>query len=302
MNRRKVAVVGAVAVAAAALLALRMRRRCAAGAARRRLLDRVKALDKSTFYVVSNARGDGFSDRSLATLCRARGLAVGDSTLHNAQIMVDALEEKRQGLSAVTFGPPRVQLKHALVRGCVSAAALLDKFDEMREAYVQQPLDYGRNSRYGDKWRISCYLVVLERWKPAILPHAPMVACLGGVMRECAARFEEWYADRYDLAACEASVMNCFLTRYRPVPGEDELRRHIDGGSVDGSVVLALPTRDAFDGGDLRVWDARREFAYQLAPGDSVFLDTKVWHQATPISTGERWALVLFLRLKKTPK
>lgn len=46
---------------------------------------------------------------------------------------------------------------------------------EIKESYVQQPLDYGRNSRYGDEWRISCYMVVMENWKPKIMPHEPML-------------------------------------------------------------------------------------------------------------------------------
>ena len=46
---------------------------------------------------------------------------------------------------------------------------------EIKESYVQQPLDYGRNSHYGDEWRISCYMVVMENWKPKIMPHEPML-------------------------------------------------------------------------------------------------------------------------------
>ena len=49
--------------------------------------------------------------------------------------------------------------------------------EEIKDSYVQQPLDYGRNSRYGDDWRISCYMVVMENWKPKIMPHEPMLRC-----------------------------------------------------------------------------------------------------------------------------
>ena len=36
--------------------------------------------------------------------------------------------------------------------------------------------------------------------------------------------------------------MNELVTRYRPKPDEAELKKHIDGANVDGSVILALPT------------------------------------------------------------
>mmetsp|Transcript_102109 Transcript_102109/g.285077 ORF Transcript_102109/g.285077 Transcript_102109/m.285077 type:complete len:172 (+) Transcript_102109:2-517(+) len=171
----------------------------------------------------------------------------------------------------------------------------------MRGGEEPQPLDYGRNSRYGDKWRISCYLVVMENWKPKIMPHDPMVRCMGPVMDACVEKFREWHCRRRALASAEVSVMNAFVTRYRPIQEEDQLKRHIDGANVDGSVILALPTDDPFVGGALHVWDDRagqHELVYQMRPGDVVFLDNAVWHQAKPISSGTRWALVLFLRVR----
>ena len=74
-----------------------------------------------------------------------------------------------------------------------------------------------------------------------------------------------------------------------------------DGANVDGSVILALPTDEPFEGGALHVWDGKpkQELVYTMDAGDCIFLDTKIWHQAKPISCGSRWALVLFLRLEK---
>ena len=43
------------------------------------------------------------------------------------------------------------------------------------------------------------------------------------------------------------------------------------------------------------------EHDYAMKPGDCIFLDARVWHQGCPITTGERYALVLFLKLAKTP-
>merc|ERR1712113_1261573 len=117
----------------------------------------------------------------------------------------------------------------------------------------------------------------------------------------CVGKFREWHCRRRALQSVEVSVMNAFVTRYRPIQEEDQLKKHIDGSNVDGSVVLALPTDDPFEGGALHVWDGKpqREFVYQMRAGDALFLENAVWHQAKPISCGTRWALVLFLRVRK---
>ena len=142
--------------------------------------------------------------------------------------------------------------------------------------------------------------VVLEKWKPKIMPHEPMVSALSDVVDMCCRRFEEWYLERFERSR-RASVMNAFVTRYRPRPDEAELKKHIDGANVDGSVILALPTDEPFEGGKLKVWDGRPTVLheYAMAPGDCIFLDARVWHQGCAISSGARYALVLFLRLNK---
>lgn len=281
-------------VAALAVVALRACRRRGDALELRRLLAAVKAKHSATFLVVTNARGDAFATKALASYVKKKCGATSSDVVANARALAAFLE-------LPTPEPERV-LKHALVRAAISPALLEARFPRVKAAYVQQPLDYGRNSRYGDKWKISCYLVVLEKWKPKIMPHAPMVDAMGDVMHACCRAFETWYVRRFGLVACDAAVMNCFLTRYRPRPDEDELRKHIDGANVDGSVVLALPTDAPFAGGALKVWDGKPtvEYEYAMRPGDCLFLDTKVWHQGCPISSGERYALVLFLRLKKT--
>merc|ERR1712107_846586 len=108
-------------------------------------------------------------------------------------------------------------LRHAFVARTVCPEKLQGLFPEMKAAYTQQPLDYGRNSRYGDKWRISCYLVVMENWKPRIEAHEPMVRCMSPVMNECMEAFSKWYCHLKGLASVDISVMNAFVTRYRPI-------------------------------------------------------------------------------------
>lgn len=254
----------------------------------------IKHLCKSTYYMVSDAKGERFSERGLASFARKHGIAPG-ATLDTARAVLRLLETRRSSVDGVV-GPINRRLRHALVRGGVDGALLSAKFSAMRDAYVQQPLDYGPHSAYGDKWRISCYLVVLDKWKPRIDAHPPMVACMTDVMRSCVDLFEQWASARQG-ATVTVRVMNCFVTRYRPRTHENQLKRHIDGANVDGSVILALPTDEPFQGGALKVWEAKREFLYpDLRAGDAILLDARVWHQALPISQGTRYAMVLFLK------
>lgn len=266
------------------------------------LLAEVGKISKAVFYTVSNKTNDAFSEKGLAKYLGMKKLEVHEGGTSEETLRVNGLRllEHLQlnGDSARPRGP--VPLRHIVIREGIDPARLTQLFPEMKEAYMQQPLDYGRNSRYGDKWRISCYLVVMESWKPKIEAHLPMVRCMSQVMQDCVDAFVTWYCPLKKLGSVDCSVMNAFVTRYTTMEGEDQLEKHIDGANVGGSVILALPTDDPFDGGKLRVWDGKptKEIVYDMKPGDIMFLDNAVFHQAMPISSGTRWALVLFLRLQ----
>jgi len=265
------------------------------------LLQEVGQRSKGVLYIVSNKTKDQFSVVNLKKYLRMKGVEVQDGATEEETISRNARQLLQLLDTEGTTVPPKaVQLRHALVSSVIDPERLTALFPAMKAAYVQQPLDYGRNSRYGDKWRISCYLVVMENWKPKIEAHQPMVECMGPVMDACTEAFAKWFCRQRSLASVNASVMNAFVTRYRPIQDEDELKKHIDGANVDGSVILALPTDDPFQGGALHVWDGKpqRESVYHMRPGDVIFLENAVWHQAKPITTGTRWALVIFLRLK----
>ena len=53
------------------------------------------------------------------------------------------------------------------------------------------------------------------------------------------------------------------MIRYRPLPNENALLRHIDGAHVDGSVILALPTDCPWEGGGVTVWEPKPHSAQQ---------------------------------------
>jgi len=283
--RRRVALFGAACVLLVFLRERRRRQRREAA-----LLGALKAANRKTFLAVSDRTGTRFVERSLRSMLKRRGVAV--PTGSRLELASALLEAER-----TTVGPCKRRPRHALVRGAVDGASLRGKFAAMKAAYAQQALDYGPQSRYGNQWRISCYLVVLEKWKPKIAPHPPMVAAMGKVMRRCVRAYEDWYASNFDETK-EATVMNCFVTRYSGA--DNQLEKHVDGANVDGSVILACPTDDPFQGGALKVWERKKEYHYDdMRPGDCIFLEGPLWHQAMPISTGTRYALVLFLSLRQ---
>lgn len=261
----------------------------------------VSCLSKAVMYIVSNKTNDKFSPINLSKYLRMKEVDVFEGPSEQQALEVNArkLLEYLQRPSVVAKGK-NVGLRHVLIAEALPREEIKALLPAVEAAYAQQPLDYGRNSRYGDKWRISCYLVVLEKWKPKIEPHMPMVECMSPTMHRVNELFAKWYCQLKGLASIDVKAMNAFVTRYRPVEHEDQLEKHIDGANVDGSVILALGTNDPFDGGDLRVWDGKptEEFVYSMQPGDVLFLDHAVWHQGCPITRGTRWALVLFLRLE----
>mmetsp|Transcript_29438 Transcript_29438/g.62671 ORF Transcript_29438/g.62671 Transcript_29438/m.62671 type:complete len:323 (-) Transcript_29438:110-1078(-) len=268
------------------------------------LLQEVRRRSKGVLYMVTDKTNEKFSIPNLTKYLQMKNVAVHEGVTPEETVAVNAerLLELLDRAGAVKPPTGPTPLRHAFMAGVVCPEKLQGLFPEMKAAYTQQPLDYGRNSRYGDKWRISCYLVVMENWKPRIEAHEPMVRCMSSVMNECTQAFSSWYCRLKGFASVDTSVMNAFVTRYRPIHEEDQLKKHIDGANVDGSVILALPTDDPFEGGKLHVWDGKpqKELEYKMQPGDVIFLDNAVFHQAKPITSGTRWALVLFLRVKNS--
>ena len=182
---------------------------------------------------------------------------------------------------------------------------LVRLFPAIKKNWQAPTLDYtqtikGGLSRY-KKWNISCYLRVWDGWTPRTESHMPLVRVMDPVLDRCNELFEAWYKKLHGLSDAEVIIMNSFVTRYRAgLEGEDQLKKHVDGRKVDGSLVLALPTDEPFEGGKLVVWDGpdKAEHTYYMKPGDALFLDNMVWHQAFPITAGVRWALVIFYKVK----
>lgn len=102
-----------------------------------------------------------------------------------------------------------------------------------------------------------------------------------------------WRTLRPENSACGLRRAQSFVTRYSAASGETHLTRHVDGPTVDASLILQLHSPKGFSGGGISVWDQGVHF-YQLRAGDLCLLDHLVWHQSHAVTAGERWVLVVF--------
>jgi hypothetical protein len=198
--------------------------------------------------------------------------------------------------------------------------------------FEPQNVTYNGGVAHVKNWKISCYLEVMEGGIPCTNPCVRLRDHCWSLLECCNALFACWYKQQH---ACNesgttsgyrtdengmpiVSRLMTFITRYTPHPGENALLKHVDGaGKVDGSVVVALPIdrwtgggleMNSFEGhgGGLTFWDGRmsgggerEEIAYDTRSGDVAFIDRAVWHQANPITSGTRWALVIFYKVER---
>ena len=203
-----------------------------------------------------------------------------------------------------------LRLRHDILQAVVPERELEDRFDQIRSAFTPQQVDYS-NTAYGkNHWALSCFMEYsggVATGKVDLAKGAPMMAACSGILEKCDAAFLEWYAEIHPCARDakrQLIRLQSFVTRYLPRKDETHLPRHIDGANVDGSLVLGLPTYNAFCGGGLTVWDGegdRESFEYPIGPGDACVLDSRVWHQSNPIFSGERWVVVIFYQVKTEP-
>ena len=78
-----------------------------------------------------------------------------------------------------------------------------------------------------------------------------------------------------------------FVTRY---VGAEGVRKHMDGTFL--SVLIGL--NSDFEGGELLVWDEEGEHTIRYTTGDVVITAGDVLHMGSPVTSGERWIIVVF--------
>ena len=205
-------------------------------------------------------------------------------------------------------------LRHKCVCRGIEPAKLEKCFDDIRATFSPQQVDYS-NTAYGkNHWTLSCFMEYsngVAAGNIDLAAGAPLLDVCRGLLDECDSVFLPWWETLHPKprnATRTLHRMQSFVTRYRPMPSETHLPRHIDGANVDGSLILGLPTYSSFGAsGGLTVWDGEddaEQFVYPVAAGDVCLLDSRVWHQSNPISDGERWVIVIFyeVRTTKVPK
>uniref|UniRef100_A0A7S4C089 Fe2OG dioxygenase domain-containing protein n=1 Tax=Chrysotila carterae TaxID=13221 RepID=A0A7S4C089_CHRCT len=199
-----------------------------------------------------------------------------------------------------------LSLRHELLQGAVDSDRLQRIFADIVKAFDPQQVDYS-NAAYGkNHWQLSCFMEYSSGVAAGSIDlsrGAPLMAVCCDVLRECDDIFLRWYEQSHPCpktATRSLTRLQSFVTRYTPKPEETHLPRHIDGANVDGSLVLGLPTHEAFEGGGLTVWDGDGEsevFRYPVGVGDVCLLDSRVWHQSNPVLSGERWVIVIFYQV-----
>lgn len=210
------------------------------------------------------------------------------------------------------------KMRHLVLKEAISTEYLDSLFPALLEHFKPQTVVYNGGIANIKEWKISCYLEVMEGGVPTTEPSVELLQLFQPLLDSCNDLFLYWFRQK---SACNrvpakkdasCSRLMTFITRYTPAPGEQALLKHVDGaGKVDGSIVVALPvdrwsapeSENSFvgHGGGLTFWDGPRgkpnEVHYDTRSGDVAFIDRGVWHQADPITSGTRWALVIFYRV-----
>ena len=177
-------------------------------------------------------------------------------------------------------------------------------FESIKTVFQPQIISFNQYRN----WRISCWMEIEKNQRQAGLNFTKTSAELLKIMTPCLEQCDTFFKKCYRRIHGLFSIkklrrLQSFVTRYRPRPKESALLRHVDGMLVDGSIVVGLPTDEPFTGGGLTIWDGHPDnpdatYSYPMGPGDICYLDHLVWHQANPIASGERWALVIFYSVK----
>jgi len=202
-------------------------------------------------------------------------------------------------------------LRHVALHAALPPALLEHAFGAIVRAFSPQQVDYA-NTAYGkDHWQLSCFMEYeggVATGKIDLERGALMKRAADPTLAACDAIFLRWYNDSHPYLRSKFTRRLCrlqsFVTRYRAVPSETHLPRHIDGANVDGSLILGLPSETGFGGGGVTVWDGENDaekFEYPIGVGDACVLDARVWHQSNPVEWGERWVLVVFYRVITEP-
>jgi len=192
------------------------------------------------------------------------------------------------------------KMRHLVIEKGIEPSYLDSLFPQILELFDPQTVEYNGGIAKVKKWKISCYLEVMDGGVPCTNPNIELLNVCKPLLKNCNFLFKLWYKQQHAcngkrLDGIDVERVMTFITRYTPAPGEEALLKHVDGaGKVDGSIVVALPIdrwsgpaeENSFEGhgGGLTFWDGKRdgrpiEIDYDTRSGDVAFIDRAVWHQ-----------------------
>jgi hypothetical protein len=166
-----------------------------------------------------------------------------------------------------TFG-----LRHVVQKGLFSGTTMSKFFDDIQPSFVPQAVNYRNTSYDAARWKISCFMEYRRGVATGKIGLCdPLREVSLPFLDQCDELFAQWM-EAYKGPATRRKKyqrVQSFITRYRAVGVETHLPKHIDGGDVDGSVVVGMPTAVPFEGGGLTVWDGpgkdeSSEYVYDL--------------------------------------
>ena len=146
-----------------------------------------------------------------------------------------ALMVKRDnGIRYFRFGVPRPERgiwKHKIIKRALNENMLSNTFAKIRAEFEPQLVTYK-----GQNWKISTYMELDNTGhisgKHKVDPDVEMLEICREMLDKCTRQFEVWYNEDRKLKYCKAERLHSFVTRYLPVPGQDQLKKHIDGRHV----------------------------------------------------------------------
>jgi hypothetical protein len=120
--------------------------------------------------------------------------------------------------------------RHLVLREAIDPAYLDSLFPDLLKVFVPQPVEYNGGVAGVKKWKISCYLEVMQGGIPTTEPSLDLLRLLRPLLDACNDLFVHWYrqqhscndsSQRTEVRACRRLMT--FVTRYTPAPGEQAL-------------------------------------------------------------------------------
>eukprot|EP00668_Euglena_longa_P005812 GGOE01006856.1.p1 GENE.GGOE01006856.1~~GGOE01006856.1.p1 ORF type:complete len:249 (+),score=21.25 GGOE01006856.1:83-829(+) len=197
----------------------------------------------------------------------------------------------------------REGVRHLVQQGIINTEFLQEYFCKVKEVFNPQTVNYDSATYNATRWSISCFMEYEKGVaKNKITLSKELLELSRPLLEVCDNIYMDWSKLHRNLPSdTKFERSQSFITRYRAVGLQTHLPKHIDGGDVDGSFILQLPTDEPFAGGGLTIWDGpdpneSTQYSYELDVGGVCFLDGQLWHQSNPVTSGERWVLVIFYR------